>query len=147
LQIREIFFSIFLFTRVAPFNMTNKSITNSFETFLASMSESDWNSAIAALLPSIHPVDRNAVQIWFRFYPLSLEQFLSASEDRDEAKRSIAMQGDFGLAGRIDEARVYRKKIGDRADNYRLADFLAAFRCSEDAAAVLTRGAHTIGLH
>jgi tetratricopeptide (TPR) repeat protein len=53
----------------------------------------------------------------------------------------------LGLAGRLDEAQVYRKKIGERADNYKLADFLTAFRCSEDAAAVFMRGAHTIGLH
>ena len=71
------------------------------------MSESDWNSAIAALLPSIHPVDRNAVQIWFRFYPLSLEQFLSGGENIDEAKRSIAMQGDFGLGDRIDSSHDF----------------------------------------
>ena len=71
------------------------------------MSESDWNSAIAALLPSIHPVDRNSVQIWFRFYPLSLEQFLSASENIDEAKQSIAMQGEFGLEDRIDTSHDF----------------------------------------
>jgi ferredoxin len=71
------------------------------------MSESDWNSAIATLLPSIHPVDRNAVQIWFRFYPLSLDKFLSTSENLDEAKRSIAMQGDFGLENRIDTSHHF----------------------------------------
>src|SRR6478735_5258540 len=87
--------------------MSNESINNSFEKYLASLSESDWNSAIASLLPSIHAVDRNAVQIWFRFYPLSLEQYLSASENPDEAKRSIAMQGDYGLENRIDTSHSF----------------------------------------
>ena len=87
--------------------MTNKSTSNTFENYLASIRESDWNSALAALLPSIHPVDRNAVQIWFRFYPLSLEQFLSNADDINEAKRSIAMQGDFGLDTRIDTSHHF----------------------------------------
>lgn len=87
--------------------MTNESINNSFENYLASKSEPDWNSALATLLPTIHEVDRNSVQIWFRFYPLSLEQFLSSGEDIDEAKRSIAMQGDFGLDNRIDTSHYF----------------------------------------
>jgi TolB-like protein/Tfp pilus assembly protein PilF len=52
----------------------------------------------------------------------------------------------LGLAGRLDEAKAYRKKIGERVDHYSVADFLAAFRCSEDAASMFIRGAHTIGL-
>ena len=52
----------------------------------------------------------------------------------------------LGLAGRLDEATVYRKKIGERVDHYTVGDFLAAFRCSEDAASLFIRGAHTIGL-
>jgi ferredoxin len=83
--------------------MTNTS----FENYLASLSESDWNSALAALLPSIHSVDRNAVQIWFRFYPLSLERYISTSDNVEEAKRSIKMQGDFGLDGRVDTSHDF----------------------------------------
>jgi TolB-like protein len=52
----------------------------------------------------------------------------------------------LGLAGRHDEAKVYRKKIGERVDKYTVADFLTAFRCSEDAASMFIRGAHSIGL-
>ncbi|MEO8061356.1 MAG: tetratricopeptide repeat protein [Pseudomonadota bacterium] len=52
----------------------------------------------------------------------------------------------LGLAGRLGEAKMYRKKIAERADKYSVADFLAAFRCSEDAASIFIRGAHTIGL-
>jgi DNA-binding SARP family transcriptional activator len=52
----------------------------------------------------------------------------------------------LGLAGRLDEAKAYRKKIGERVDNYSVADFLTAFRCSEDAASMFIRGAHAIGL-
>jgi ferredoxin len=79
----------------------------SFEKHLHSFTESDWNDAVKSLLPSIHEVDRNAVRIWFRFYPLSLDQFLADATDVDEAKRSLAMQGDFGLEGRIDTSASF----------------------------------------
>jgi len=52
----------------------------------------------------------------------------------------------LGLAGRLDEANAYRKKVGERVDNYTVADFLAAFRYSDDAVAVFTRGARAIGM-
>ncbi len=52
----------------------------------------------------------------------------------------------LGLAGRLDEAKVYRRKIAERVDHYSVADFLGAFRCSEDAASMFARGAHSVGL-
>jgi DNA-binding SARP family transcriptional activator/Flp pilus assembly protein TadD len=52
----------------------------------------------------------------------------------------------LGLAGRIDEANTYKAKIRQRVPNYAMADFLAAFRYSDDAAALFTRGANSIGL-
>src|SRR5690349_7813817 len=78
-----------------------------FETYLHTFNENDWLKTIEELLPSIHEVDRNAAQIWFRFYPLALEQFLAAGENIDEAKRSIAMQGEFGLDDRIDSSHDF----------------------------------------
>src|SRR5215213_1397307 len=77
-----------------------------FERYLNKFIESDWQAAVDLLLPSIHKVDQNAVQIWFRFYPLSLYRFL-AEGDRDEAKKSVAMQGEFGLDGRIDTSHNF----------------------------------------
>ncbi|HET9475745.1 MAG TPA: hypothetical protein VFO82_17720, partial [Steroidobacteraceae bacterium] len=52
----------------------------------------------------------------------------------------------LGLAGRIDEANTYKAKIRERVPNYAMADFLAAFRYSDDAAALFTRGAQSIGM-
>jgi tetratricopeptide (TPR) repeat protein len=52
----------------------------------------------------------------------------------------------LGLAGRLDEAAAYKAKIHERVPNYVLADFLAAFRYSEDGAALFRRGADCIGL-
>ncbi len=86
--------------------MSTQSI-NHFESYLKKFAESEWQAAIESLLPAIHEVDRNAVQIWFRFYPLALERYLEAAPDADEAKRSLAMQGDYGLDQRIDTSHYF----------------------------------------
>jgi tetratricopeptide (TPR) repeat protein len=52
----------------------------------------------------------------------------------------------LGLAGRIEEAGVYKAKILERVPNYTLADYLSAFRHSPDAVALFTRGAEVIGI-
>lgn len=81
--------------------------SNHFESYLKKFGEAEWQDVIKSLLPAIHEVDRNAVQIWFRFYPLALEQYLEAAADPDEAKRSLAMQGDYGLDSRIDTSHYF----------------------------------------
>jgi ferredoxin len=78
-----------------------------FESYLHNFNEADWQSSIEKLLPSIHEVDRNAVQIWFRFYPLSLRRYLAASPNVDEAKRNLNMQGDFELEDKIDTSHRF----------------------------------------
>ena len=81
--------------------------TNNLENYLKKFTETDWQAAIEALLPSIHEVDRNAVYIWFRFYPLSLHDFLENAPDADEARQGLAMQGEFGLEDRIDTSHAF----------------------------------------
>lgn len=81
--------------------------SNHLQTYLNKFSESDWQAANAALLAAIHEVDRNAVQIWFRFYPLALQEYLSTAPDPEDAKRGLAMQGDYGLENRIDTSHYF----------------------------------------
>jgi hypothetical protein len=52
----------------------------------------------------------------------------------------------LGLAGKLPEANEYAKKIRERVPDYTMKDFLAAFRCSEDAASMFIRGAQRIGI-
>jgi DNA-binding SARP family transcriptional activator/TolB-like protein/Flp pilus assembly protein TadD len=52
----------------------------------------------------------------------------------------------LGLAGRVEDANTYKAKIRERVPNYAMADFLAAFRYSPDAAAMFTAGARKIGM-
>jgi DNA-binding SARP family transcriptional activator len=52
----------------------------------------------------------------------------------------------LGLAGRLEEANTYKAKIRERVPNYAMADFLAAFRYSPDAADLFRRGGASIGI-
>ena len=53
----------------------------------------------------------------------------------------------LGLAGRVEEANGYTAKIRARVPNYKMADFLAAFRCSPEAADLFTQGAKRVGVN
>lgn len=74
---------------------------------LESHSENDWLGAVESLLPSIHEVDRNAVQIWFRFYPLDLVRYLESADDVEHAMKGINLEGDFGLLDKIDTSHRF----------------------------------------
>ena len=77
------------------------------ESYLSKFDESDWLTAVENLLTCIHEVDQNAVQIWFRFYPLSLKRFIDAAENREETLHGFAMQGDFELKNQIDTSHHF----------------------------------------
>lgn len=85
--------------------MANES--TSLEKYLNSFSEADWYSALNSLLPEIHDVDRNAVQIWFRFYPLEFHRYLQNAENRDEIVQKLALQGKFELKDQIDTSHRF----------------------------------------
>ena len=78
-----------------------------FERFLSQQNEESWSAALATLLRSIHEVDRNATQIWFGFYPLSLFQALSESEDREKLTQQLLLQGDYDLKDQIDTSHRF----------------------------------------
>ncbi len=83
-------------------------MTNSkFEIFLNKFSEKDWLAAVEKLLPATHEVDRNAVQIWFRFFPLELFRFLETAEDRAKAVHKLAILGDYELKNQIDSSHKF----------------------------------------
>jgi len=86
--------------------MSDNTLTN-LQTYLSKFTESDWLAAINELLPCVHEVDRNAMQIWFRFYPLSLHRYVAGTEDRDELIRGLALLGDFELKDQIDTSHHF----------------------------------------
>ena len=59
-----------------------------FEDFLKQQDEEAWSAALTTLLRSIHDVDRNATQIWFAFYPLSLFHALERARIRRSSRSS-----------------------------------------------------------
>src|SRR6185369_4232484 len=82
-------------------------MTTPFETFLKQHDEESWAAALTALLRSIHEVDRNATQIWFSFYPLSLFEALERAEDPETLAQRLLLQGKFYLKDQIDSSHTF----------------------------------------
>src|SRR5215218_547629 len=78
-----------------------------FETFLNQHDEESWSATLTALLRSIHEVDRNAAQIWFSFYPLSLFQALEQADDPEKLAQQLLMQGNYHLKDQIDSSHTF----------------------------------------
>jgi ferredoxin len=78
-----------------------------FETFLKQHDEEAWSAALTTLLRAIHEVDRNATQIWFAFYPLSLFQALEHAEDPEKLAQQLLMQGNYQLKDQIDSSHTF----------------------------------------
>jgi len=78
-----------------------------FETFLNQHDEEAWAATLAALLRSIHEVDRNATQIWFAFYPLSLSRALEVADNREKLTKQLLLQGDYELKNQVDSSHHF----------------------------------------
>ena len=82
-------------------------IPMSFETFLKQQDEEAWSGTLTTLLRSIHEVDRNATQIWFAFYPLSLCQALEQAADPETLAQRLLLQGKYYLKDQIDSSHTF----------------------------------------
>ena len=82
-------------------------MTTPFETFLKQHDEESWAATLTTLLRSIHEVDRNATQIWFSFYPLSLFEALEQAEDPEKLAQQLLMQGNYYLKDQIDSSHTF----------------------------------------
>ena len=82
-------------------------MTTLFENYLKQHDEEAWAATLTALLRSIHEVDRNATQIWFSFYPLSLFQALEQAEDPEKLAQQLLMQGTYFLKDQIDSSHTF----------------------------------------
>jgi ferredoxin len=81
--------------------------TTTFEEFINKHDEEAWSATLTTLLRSIHEVDKNATQIWFAFYPLSLFQALQQAEDPTRLAQQLLMQGNFYLKDQIDTSHTF----------------------------------------
>ena len=80
---------------------------NAFETYLNQHGEEAWAATLTTLLRSIHEVDKNATQIWFSFYPLSLHRALQDAPNREELARDLLLQGGYDLKDQIDSSHRF----------------------------------------
>ena len=69
------------------------------ENWLHHHGEDAWAGTLTTLLRWIHEVDKNATQIWFAFYPLSLFQAFQQVDDPGELARQLLMKGVYPLKG------------------------------------------------
>jgi len=90
-----------------PTELATNSMQASFEQFLDRQSEEAWAATLTTLLRSIHEVDKNATQIWFAFYPLSLFAALQQAEDKDELAKQLLMKGHYELKHQIDSSHTF----------------------------------------
>src|SRR5258705_7073175 len=78
-----------------------------FENFLNQHDEEEWSATLTTLLRSIHEIDRNATQIWFSFYPLSLFHALNEAEDPQKLAQQLLMQGKYYLRDQVDSSHMF----------------------------------------
>jgi ferredoxin len=116
--------------------MTTKFMTNStltpFEQFLNQQDEESWAAAQTTLLRSVHDVDRNATQIWFSFFPLSLFRAFEAANDPELLRAQLLIQGNYQLMDQIDSSHKFlyghrywpevKKAVEAVATNFSAAD-------------------------
>src|ERR1041385_1526418 len=68
-----------------------------------------WREAIDAIGPKVRDIDRNALRIWFAFFPLELHQAFEGVpvEKRAEVVRRLGLMGKWRLADQIDESHRF----------------------------------------
>jgi len=101
---------------------------NNYTEFLNQSSENAWLQTLDALASNMHAVDRSAVQIWFRFYPLELARALQTAEDKAKLVHQFVLQGDYELTNQIDSSHRFlyghrfwsevKAAIESRAENF-----------------------------
>ena len=78
-----------------------------FESYLSRLDEGVWTESLAQVLAHIHPVDREATQIWFAFWPLKLSLALSRSKDSLQVVKALQLDGKPRLEERIDTSVAF----------------------------------------
>jgi ferredoxin len=86
--------------------MTNSTQTP-FEQFLAQHDEEGWAASLTTLLRSVHDVDKNATQIWFSFFPLSLFCAFEAATDPELLAAQLLVRGVYPLREQVDSSHKF----------------------------------------
>ena len=86
--------------------MTNSTQTP-LEQFLIKHDEEAWAATLTSLLRSVHEVDKNATQIWFSFFPLSLFCAFEAAPDPELLAARLLVRGVYPLKEQIDSSHKF----------------------------------------
>jgi ferredoxin len=78
---------------------TMSDTVGQFIEFLRRHDDEAWAAIVASLLPDVHPVDQNALRVWFAFYPVKLFRMLA--EDEARARQDCLLNGRYRLADHI----------------------------------------------
>jgi len=78
-----------------------------FDSFLKQQDEKAWVKALSQLIPSIHPVDQVAVQIWFSFWPLKLSRSLQQAPDPALKAKEMLLDGQYRLQEQVDSSMQF----------------------------------------
>jgi ferredoxin len=87
--------------------ITNIITETPFEAYLKRQGEEAWSATLTTLLRSVHEVDKNATQIWFSFYPLSLFRAFKAAEDPQKLAAQLLLKGVYQLKDQIDSSHKF----------------------------------------
>lgn len=87
--------------------MSTEQQPTPFENFLHAHDEEAWRKVLAELLPHVHEVDGNALQIWFAFFPLDLLKAFERSDDPEKLAQELLMQGRWLLKDQIDSSHAF----------------------------------------
>src|SRR6266566_8988484 len=86
---------------------TETSAKTPFEIFLNEHDEEAWAATITTLMRSIHDVDKNATQIWFSFFPLSLFHAFEQADDPVLLAQQLLMRGNHRLRDQVDTSHTF----------------------------------------
>lgn len=87
--------------------ITNTITETPFETYINQQAEEAWAATLTTLLRSVHEVDKNATQIWFSFYPLSLFRAFEATDDPEKLAAQLLLKGVYHLKDQIDSSHKF----------------------------------------
>jgi len=86
---------------------TEASPNGPFEKFLNEHGEEAGSATLTTLLRSIHDVDKNATQIWFSFFPLSLFHALASADNPEKLAQELLLRGNYYLKDQIDSSHKF----------------------------------------
>ncbi len=78
-----------------------------FHHLLSNYDEDQWNQILQELLPLVHPVDQDATQIWFSFWPLKLARSLQNSTDPTVTVKTLELDGKYRLDQQMDSSIAF----------------------------------------